>query len=77
MKLTSHKTDRVSKGYNISTLEDRKVSVAKVAAGMMGASRRGEPGELRTRPEPHQVKRATRVRVRRRLVSLATRVSTC
>ena len=32
MKLTGHKTDRVFRDYNISTFEDRKASVAKVAA---------------------------------------------
>src|SRR5207249_12229012 len=34
MKLTGHKTDRVFRDYNISTFEDRKISVAKVAAYM-------------------------------------------
>jgi hypothetical protein len=34
MKLTGHKTERVFRDYNISTFEDRKISVAKVAAYM-------------------------------------------
>jgi Phage integrase family len=53
MKLTGHKTDRVFRDYNISTFEDRKVSVAKVAeymARLRAEAKRGASEKEQQRP---------------------------
>jgi hypothetical protein len=70
MKLTGHKTDRVFRDYNISTFEDRKASVAKVAAYMTrlraeakrGASngRETTPSETSDERSEARVSQATR-----------------